>query len=305
MPPVTIRFGGYQPPASVHNRAADLLGAKLSARLGETVDFQLEGNIIERGRSAADLLTMVETGELTMCYFSSSYLADLVPEFALLDLPFVITERVQAYAALDGRLGRFLAQKLAEISGYRILAYWDNGFRHFSNRVHPIRAPADCAGLRIRTLSSALHTETFQRLGFDPVMLDVKDLIDAVKGGTIDAQDNPLTNIFNFDIHKFHRHITLSAHIFGTATVLVHKQSYDLWPDETRLAVDASVAEATAAQRAFAAAEDALIIDRLNQSGTKFITLTAEERLQFQNTVAPVIEKQRERFGAALFNLLG
>ena len=136
-------------------------------------------------------------------------------------------------------------------------------------------------------------------------MLDVKDLIDAVKGGTIDAQDNPLTNIFNFDIHKFHRHITLSAHIFGTATVLVHKQSYDLWPDETRLAVDASVAEATAAQRAFAAAEDALIIDRLNQSGTKFITLTAEERLQFQNTVAPVIEKQRERFGAALFNLLG
>ena len=109
MSSVTLRFGGYQPPASVHSRAAELLGDAL----GDAFDFQLQPNVIEQGHKAADLLTMVESGELTMCYFSSSYLADRVPEFALLDLPFVITSRDQAYGALDGELGALLVDKLA------------------------------------------------------------------------------------------------------------------------------------------------------------------------------------------------
>ena len=156
MAPVTIRFGGYQPPASVHSRGAKVLGEAL----GDAVEFQMEPNVIDQGRNAADLLTMVESGELNMCYFSSSYLADWVPEFALLDLPFVITERDQAYGVLDGELGALLADKLAAASGFRLLGFWDNGFRHFSNRVRPIRTPEDCAGLRIRTLFS----ECFLRL---------------------------------------------------------------------------------------------------------------------------------------------
>lgn len=141
MSPVAIRFSGYQPPASVHSRAASVLGAALIERLGDEVDFQLDGDIVQQGRNAADLLAMVEAGETTMCYFSTSYLADRAPEFALLDLPFVITSRDQAYAALDGPLGALLMEKLAAATGFRVLAFWDNGFRHFSNRVDPIRTP--------------------------------------------------------------------------------------------------------------------------------------------------------------------
>ncbi len=301
MASVTFRFGGYQPPASVHSRAANVLGEAL----GDQVDFQLRPNVIKQGHKAADLLTMVESGELTMCYFSSSYLADRVPEFALLDLPFVITSRDQAYGALDGELGALLADKLAASSGFRILGFWDNGFRHFSNRIRPIRTPEDCAGLRIRTLFSELHTETFKLLGFDPVQLDVKELISAVQVGEIAAQDNPLTNIYNFDIHKFHRHITLSSHFFGAAAVLCNRQAHDGWSGETRQAVVAAVAEATAAQRGFASAEDAHVMAELGPSENDIVDLTAQERAAFQNQVAPIVERQIERFGPALFDLLG
>ena len=34
MVPVTIRFGGYQPPQSVHSRAALVFGAALREKLG-------------------------------------------------------------------------------------------------------------------------------------------------------------------------------------------------------------------------------------------------------------------------------
>ena len=37
MQPVHIRFGGYQPPASVHDKAAAILGEALATRLGDAV----------------------------------------------------------------------------------------------------------------------------------------------------------------------------------------------------------------------------------------------------------------------------
>jgi hypothetical protein len=59
MSPIHIRFGGYQPPTSVHNKAAEVLGRTLAARLSAGVRFDLEGNVIASGHRAADLLTMV------------------------------------------------------------------------------------------------------------------------------------------------------------------------------------------------------------------------------------------------------
>lgn len=144
MAPISMRFGGYQAPVSVHSRASMVLKEEIEARLGDAVDIEIDGNIVARGHKASELLTMVESGELTMCYFSTSYLGERVPEFAVLDLPFLVKDRERAYAALDGDLGGMLTEKLAACSNYRILGFWDNGFRHFSNRVKPIRRPDDC-----------------------------------------------------------------------------------------------------------------------------------------------------------------
>ena len=192
-----------------------------------------------------------------------------------------------------------LAYRLNACRADRVLAFWDNGFRHLSNRVRPIRAPEDCRGLRLRTLSSALHTETFRRLGFDPVALDVKELIAAVQAGTIDAQDNPLTNIYNFGIHEFHPHITLTAHFFGAAVLLCHKASWESWSTEVRQAVDESVAEATAAQREFAAAEDVRVRTALATTDAQVVDLSEEERDRFRAAVASVVDTQSRRLGAS------
>ena len=299
-----IRFGGYQPPESVHSRAAAALGRALHRRLGDAMPFEIEGNVIDAGRDAADLLGMVETGEKTMCYFSSSYLAGRVPEFALLDLPFVVGDRAAACEALDGALGALLRERLERASSWRLLGFWDNGIRHLSNRIRPLRAPADCEGLVIRTLLSELHQETFRRLGFRPRPLDVKGLIEAVRAGAVDAQDNALTNIANFGIGAFHRHVTLTGHFFGVAVVLCHAPSFDGWPDDVRAAVAAAVEEATALQRRLAAEEDVLARERLEAAGVAVVALSADERRAFREAVRPVVDAQRARLGDALLALL-
>ena len=82
---VTIRLGRYQPPDSIHNKAATAFGDALFDRFGTDVRFDLDGNITARDRNASDLLHLVENGDFTLCKFSASYLAARVPEFALLD----------------------------------------------------------------------------------------------------------------------------------------------------------------------------------------------------------------------------
>ncbi|ETX02135.1 MAG: hypothetical protein ETSY2_36150 [Candidatus Entotheonella gemina] len=304
MQSINIRFGGYQPPTSVHNKAAEIFGHTLTASLGHAIAFNLDGNIIASGHQAVDLLRLVENGELTMCYFSASYLAERIPAFALLDLPFVLTNRPMAYAVLDGPLGQHLAEELAAYTGFRLLGWWDNGFRHLSNRVRPIERPADCQGLRIRTLMSDLHQEVFRLLGFEPVALDVKDLLASVQAGTIDAQENPLTNIYNFGIHEHHRYITLSSHFFGAAVLLCHQDSYEAWPTDIQQTVTTAAAEATQAQRRFAAAEDHDILARLDPSQNEITQLTEAARAEFTQCLAPLVNEQRARFGDHLFRHL-
>ena len=303
---IQISLGGYQPPASVHNRAAEILGRELQSRLKEAVSYTMDGNMVTtQGIKAIDLLDLVENGDLTLCYFASSYLADRIPEIGIFDLPFVVESRKRAYAALDGVLGNFLKKRFLEETDFRILAFWDNGFRHFSNGVKPIRTPADCAGLKIRSMNSDLHQAFFRSLGFDPAFVDVRDLVAAVENGTIDAQENPLTNTYNFGTHKHHRYITLSGHFFGIVLLLIQNNTFTDWPEHVRSAVIESVDVATQAQRNFAAAEDADIMAALGSLDNEIIDLTERERAAFRDAVAPLLAAQRDVLGEALFDLVG
>ncbi len=295
-----IRFGGYQGPASVHTRSAEAFGRHLTGALGDAVNFNLTANVIDQGHMAKDLLDMVEDGRLDLCYFSASYLAERVPEMALLDLPFTFDDRRKTYGVLDGPLGAHLAELIAANTGYRLLAFWDNGFRHFSNGVRPIRRPADCQGLRIRTLFSDLHQEVFRTLGFDPVPLDVKDLIAGIEDGSVTAQENPLTNTYNFGIHEKHRHITLSSHFFGAAVLLCNAEAYRSWSNDMREAIVA----ATKTQRQLAGAEDDEMMGKLAGTDVDIVELSDAERGEFSAAVAPLIEAQRQRFGAEIISLL-
>jgi C4-dicarboxylate-binding protein DctP len=255
---------------------------ELRQRLGARIAIALTDNITAAGRRADDLLAMTEGDELDICYFSSSYLAASVPSLELFDRPFRFADRESAYAALDGAAGRRMTGDVARATGFRVLGFWDNGFRHISNGRHPIRRPADCAGLRIRTLDNAMHQAFFRRLGFEPVFIDVKDLVKAAADGSIDAQENPLTNIANFELHRHHRFVSLTAHLFGVALLLVNATRHDRWPDDVRVAVQAAAAAATAVQRREAADEDELCHDRLASEGVQFVSGGELDRAAFE-----------------------
>lgn len=303
---ITIKFGGYQKPASIHNRAAARFGEILRDKIGR-IDFQLIGDILSLGRKSGDLPVMVESGELTCCYISTVRFTRWVPELAVIDLPFVVRDRAAVQRALNvetGAFGALMRQRFTESSPFRLLGLWDNGFRHLSNKVRPICTPEDCRGLKIRTQMSPSHGAAFAALGFTPVPADVKEFVEQIGGDRFDAQDNPLTNIYNFGVHQYHRYITLTGHFFGASAMICNAATYAAWPANVRAAVDEAAVVATAYQHELAAAEDAEILGKLDPRQTDIITLTPAEQARFVLAVEPVLADYRTRIDSRLFELL-
>src|SRR5438552_16762595 len=128
--PIAIRMGGYGPATTGFSRALKFIGDRLAAEFGDRVGVNYVWNIMELGYRAEDILWLVEHGLLTLGYQSSSYLTDRVPELGLVDLPFLFERTPAARGAMDGELGRVLAGKIEERVNYRILGWFENGFRH-------------------------------------------------------------------------------------------------------------------------------------------------------------------------------
>ena len=150
-----------------------------------------------------------------------------------------------------------------------MLGYWDNGFRHISNRLRPIRHPDDCRGMRIRTLDNAGYQKVLAAVGFTPLVIDVKDLVRAVETHEVDAQENPLTNTVHFGLHRTHKHLCLTSHFHGVALLLANRAWFEALAPALQSAVRAAAADATAAQRRFAIEEDELCLERLRQDGRR------------------------------------
>jgi len=299
--PIAMTFGGYQPQASIHNEAARRFGERLARTLGDRIVFELIPSVLDLGRPSADLPVMVEKGELSFCYMSTVRFGEWVPELRLLELPFLVRDRATVWRALDGELGALFTRRLDATTPFRVLGLWDNGFRHLTNKVRPIRRPEDCRGLRIRTQGSALHGEVFRALGFEPMAIDIKRFVQEVAGDTVDAHDNPLTSVYVFGVHRHHRHITLTGHFFGASFMLCNARHYRGWPPDVRAAVDEAAREATALQRQLAASEDQDVLAKLDPRENDVIHLTPAEHAAFVAAVEPVRARCQLEFDPKLF----
>jgi tripartite ATP-independent transporter DctP family solute receptor len=297
-------MAGYGPPTTGFSKALKFIGDKLQAEFAGRVAVEYIWNIMDHGHKAEDILTLVENGDLTLGYQSSSYLTDRVPELGFVDLPFLFSSNAQARGAMDGELGSYLVRKTEERVGYRILGWFENGFRHISNRLRPIHLPADMKGMKIRVLPSEIHRRTFELIGATPMRMDLTEAIAMVKAGTLDAQENPLANTVTYGVHKFHKYHTLTSHFYISRPIFLHRASFDAWPDDLKRATQKAVTEAVAFQRKLAVEEDAQSRKAIAAEGCEINALTPDEHAAFVAAVAPLTADARRMYGAEMFAMV-
>jgi TRAP-type transport system periplasmic protein len=300
--PIRIRLGGYGPSSSGFSLALKRIGERVKARFGDEIDIKYVYNILDLGYRGDDINWLVEDGVLTLGYQSSNYFTERVPDLGVADLPFLFPDVRVARGAIDGRLGQVLTAKLEAAMNYRILGYFESAFSQISNRLRPIRTPADMQGMRIRARPSKVQMRTFELLGAEPRFVDVSELIEGVKAGAVDAQENPFAITVTYGVHKFHRFHTATNHFYLFRPIFLHRPSFDSWPQSLQEEMRAAVQEAIVLQRELHVKEDEDAMAAIRNEGGEILELTPPEHKSFVRAVTPIYGEARSVYGRDLHN---
>jgi TRAP-type C4-dicarboxylate transport system substrate-binding protein len=271
-----LRIAGYQGPSSILSQGLACLVETLKTN-GWNSDIDWLPNVTDHQEKAADLFASIENGSRHIGYMASGYLSARVSELEVLELPFTVDNRKTALSALDRTAGEILTKAVGQKTGFHILGFWDNGFRHLSNSVRPIEHPTDAVGLKIRTLDSTLYRATFDAIGFQALTCDVKDLVAWIQQDVVQAQENPLTNFMGFELWKHHPYVSLTHHFYGVLLLVCPIQL-----------VAHAVNTATVLQRQLAAEQDAITLVRLQDIGVKVLTKDALDMQAFHKCVESI-----------------
>jgi len=297
-------MGGYGPPTTGFSLALKMMGDRLQAKFGKDVEVKYVYNILDLGYKGEDILWLVEDGVLAVGYQSSSYLTERVPDLGIADLPFIFSDNDGARAAMDGRFGQTLVQRIEAKMDYRILGWFENGFRHISNSLRPVHVPADMKGMRMRVLPSKVQERTFALLGANPKIMDLSELLPAIKAGTIDAQENPFFNTVTYGVHKLHRFHTASNHFYLSRPIFFHRASFDAWPKAVQEEMRAAVRDAVAFQRGLHVKEEEDSMAAIRAEGGTIVDLTASEHKAFVDAVTPLYGEARAQYDRELLSFV-
>ena len=260
----TLIIAGYQGSDSIHTKSVEYFIDELSSEF--ITDFIMD--ITNDGDKASSLIEKTQLGEIHASYLLSSYFEKILPEIQILDLPYLFNSRNEAYNSLRSDLFNYIDNKLKN-KNLKLLGFWDNGIRHISSKIKLIKNLSDCKGQVIRTTPSPLHIEIFRKLGFIPKPLDVRDFKLAVEKNDIDAQENPLTNYWNFGVYKKQEFVSLTSHIFGFCLFVINDDYFNKLSDLNKKFLIKKSKETTKFQRKLAISEDDILIKKIKSKNIK------------------------------------
>ncbi len=156
------------------------------------------------------------------------------------ELPFLFPDAASARKAWDGPIGeRYIA--LGAKHGLKVLCFWENGFRNMTNNVRPIVEPEDMKGIKFRIAPSEIRQVLFKTLNATAIPMAFAELFTGLQQGTVQGQENPLSIIQTSKFYEVQKYLSLSRHIYNTATFYVNPSWFNgLTKDEQRIIQEAS-----------------------------------------------------------------
>ncbi len=294
-----VILGGYGPSTSSFSQGLKLIGNRLDAEFGDEIDIKYVYNIFDVGYDAAgDLTWLVDSGVLSLAYltmFSGNHALQVAA------LPFLFPDSAAARAAMDGALGQSAIGTIEADTDFRVLGFFENGFRHVSNSVRP-HEPDDLKGLTIRVLG--VQARTFELLGANPKVTPLPAVYRGLELGELDGQENPFENVVTYNLYRVQRYYTETYHSYLSRPIFVHEPSFDAWPDALQSEMRAAVNDAVDLQRQLhdqAEIDSAAII---REAGGEIVQLTAPQRAAFVDAVAPIYADAQNQFSRELLEMV-
>ena len=194
----------------------DTLGKEVEKRTGGRYKVQTFYSGSLGGERESIEAVQLGTQELT--FSSTGPVPNFVPEAHILDIPFLFRDKAHARAVFVGPIGPIgpIVQdmlKQFEPNGFKALAWSENGVRHMTNSKRAVNGADDLKGLKMRTMENPVHVVGCKGFGIITTPMAFPEVFTALKQGTVDGQENPLSVIMAAKFDHVQKHLTLTGHV--------------------------------------------------------------------------------------------
>ena len=292
--PITLKLGHIAEPSNPYGMGADHFAQLVKERSNGQIDIQVFPS--SQLGNQRDLVEGLTFGTVDITLTGTAVLGNFVPEVSVFDLPFIMRDVQHAYKALD-TVGMELCKK-GEARGMITLAIWENGVRHMTNNVRPIRKPEDMKGLKIRVMEQPVYIKMMEVLGASPTPMAMSELYTAMQKGVVDGQENPYSHIATKRFYEVQKYVSETGHTYAPEPVLISTIAWKkLSPEQQELIRQAAI-DTRDWQRQLCRDSEAKFRKIVEDSGTCTVNDDVDKEA-FIKATAPVYELYTKQFGDA------
>ncbi len=258
-----LRFGHVGNPGSLFSASAEEFARIANEKLGDKAVVQVFGS--SQLGSDSELLQKLKLGQVTFA-LPSSVMSSVSEEFGVFEMPYIIKDRDHMLRVQEA-IGESVFQQAAKAKGYRILSYWENGFRQITNNQRPINVPEDLKGIKLRTPKGAWRVKMFQLYGANPTPMAFSEVFTALQTNVIDGQENPYAQIWSAKFQEVQKYLSITDHVYTPAYVLVSDKHFGELPGDVQALLMEAATEAQAFVYETAAALETDLLNKLTEGG--------------------------------------
>ena len=243
-----------------------------------------------------EVIEGLQLGTIDLAIVSTGAVLNFVPQAGVFDIPFLFRDLGHARQVLDSDIGQDM---LAEFPKHGIiaLAWGEQGFRHLTNNKRPVKEPADIKGLKIRITENPIHLAAFRELGVLATPMAWPEVQTALQQGTIDGQENPLSVIVSAKLWQLQKYLSLTAHVYAPALVLMSPSAWDGLSDDEQANFRQAGTQAAQSMRDFV---DQVEVDGVEQAKDNGMQVNTVDHDAFVKAVEPVYPRYYKEFGEDL-----
>jgi len=258
-----IRLGHVGGPGSLFEQSANEFARVANERLGDKAQVVVFGS--SQQGSDAEMMQKLRLGTLELA-IPSTVMTSTVGEFGMFEMPYLVKNREHMNKIEQEILWPSLAPMVEE-RGYKILAVWENGFRHITNNVRPIVKPEDMAGMKLRVPQGVWRVKMFQTYGANPSPMALSEVFVALQTGVMDGQENPFTQIYSSKFQEVQKFISLTGHVYTPAYLTTGLRRWNALPADVREILEQAAKDTQAFVYETAARLDNELLDRIAAAG--------------------------------------
>jgi TRAP-type transport system periplasmic protein len=229
-----IKVGHVGEPGSLFQKSADEFARRANEKLAGKVKVVAFGSSQLGGDK--ELLQKLKLGTVELAV-PSTIMSSESDLFGIFEMPYLVKDRKHMMAIEKEVFWPKIAPDV-EKKGLKVLAVWENGYRHITNNRRPIQVPGDLNGIKLRVPEGKWRVKMFQAYGANPSPMKFSEVFTALQTGVMDGQENPFSQIVSAKFQEVQKYLSLSGHVYTPAYLVAGSKKWATLPADVRKSLE-------------------------------------------------------------------